>query len=467
MLANKSIFRKYDIRGVVDKDLDAEFACRLGQALAYIVKREFGAANSIPQFGVGYDCRSSSPEFKEKFISGLLSQGLDALDCGMGPTPQLYHAVVSRNLSGGVQITASHNPGDENGFKIMVGGRTLSGGDILELRNLVTQEKLHDVKDTGAVEICDTRTAYLEDLVKISIHRVSRSRKLKVVVDAGNGVGGLIAPDLLKRLGCEVIELFTEPDGSFPNHHPDPTIADNLLDLRKLVVLHGADFGVAYDGDADRIGVIDERGELIFGDVLLILFGRQLIKEIKNPIIIGDVKCSDLLFRILEEEGAKTEMVQTGHSLIKAKLKDLGAHLAGEMSGHIFFADRYYGFDDAMHATARLVEILSNTECSLSDLLVDIPKSYSTPEIRFDCPEDLKFRVVDEVAQAVASDLPAYKISRIDGVRVSFPRGWGLVRASNTQSALIMRFEAQSEEELTEYREEIEQRVVNITRHLQ
>jgi phosphomannomutase/phosphoglucomutase len=313
----------------------------------------------------------------------------------------------------------------------------------------------------GTLEIYDAKTPYISDLVERS-SSVMGDRRLKVVVDSGNGVGGLAGPQVLKGLGCEVISLFEEPDGTFPNHHPDPTVLSNIVELRKRVVEEKADFGIGYDGDADRIGVVDEKGEPIYGDMLLLIFGRQILTEVERPTIIGDVKCSEILFSQLEKEGANAVMAKTGHSLIKAKLKELKAELAGEMSGHIFFNHRYLGFDDAIHASARLAEIVSNTDKSVSELLAGVPTMVCTPELRIDCPDEVKFEIVSEAQKA----FPEYDVNTLDGIRMNFPEGWGLVRASNTQAALVMRFEASSGERLREYQTIVEKRIAEIKERL-
>ena len=463
---NIGIFREYDIRGIVGEDFDSSLAYDLGLAYASMVlSAQVRRDNRNPscselgplRVGVGYDCRLSTEPMKQELIRGLLDGGVDVLDCGMGPTPQLYFSVYNQKLDAGIQITASHNPGEYNGFKMMIGAKTLSGPDISRLRDAVLAGGLIQVSPEarGQEEFFNARQSYIEDLVERSKDFVSHERKLKIVVDAGNGVGGLVGPELLRRLGCEVIELFTEPDGRFPNHHPDPTVIENLKDLSLTVIKEGADAGIAWDGDADRIGVVDEHGNPIFGDMLLILFGRQLLCEVENPIIIGDVKCSDLLFDDLSSKGAQTVMAKTGHSLIKARLRELSAHLAGEMSGHMFFVHRYYGFDDALHASARLVEILSKAKQPLSELLSDLPIRVSTPELRVDCPESIKFEVAKKITQA----FPEYEVGLIDGVRVRFAKGWGLVRASNTQPALVLRFEAEDALLLDEYRSLVEGRL--------
>lgn len=490
------IFREYDIRGVYGVDFAVEFAKYFGKAFAQKLRDEC-PAKAEPVVAVGYDCRLSGPEVRRKLFKGLTKGGVRVVDCGMGPTPQLYHAVVTGGFEGGIQITASHNPGDQNGFKMMMLGRTLSGGDIVDLRQRVGQviersncaqriidqqsgKQLRMVQaaghahgnghqcgcscgeETEGVELFDARAAYVDDLVSKSLPYVNAARKVKIVVDGGNGVGGLVGPEALRRIGCEVIELYTEPDGTFPNHHPDPTEIETLEELRALVISEKADFGLAWDGDADRLGVVDEQGNVIFGDMLLVILGRQLLKEVTNPIIIGDVKCSDLMFSKLREEGAETVMAKTGHSLIKAKLKELQAHLAGEMSGHIFYAHRYYGFDDAIHAALRLVEIVSHQNVHISALLKDLPRLYNTPEIRFDCPDDVKFKVVDKMLEAFKN----YETITIDGVRVRFPDGWGLVRASNTQPALVMRFEASNVEALNANRSIVESKLKEILQSL-
>lgn len=472
MIAKDTIFREYDIRGVVGRDFDAGFAYELGRVLADIVIEAGGSsAQKRCRVGVGFDCRVSAPEMTAALQEGLTAGGVDCILGGMGPTPQLYYMVFAMNLDGGVQITASHNPGDQNGFKMMVGHRTLSGKDIQEIKRRVFQRARSSSKsgvgdggsrEQGQVVSVDARSAYIQELVSRSRPKMGAVRRVKVVVDGGNGVGGLVGPPLLRELGCEVIELYTEPDGNFPNHHPDPTVVDNLKALREVVLREKADVGIAWDGDADRIGIVDENAQPIFGDMLLVIFGRQLLKEVPHPKIIGDVKCSELMFSDLAKRGAETIMSKTGHSLIKAKLKEVKADLAGEMSGHMFFAHRYYGFDDALHASARLVEILSNTTQRVSEFLADLPQTVSTPELRVDCPDEIKFTVAER-----AKDLfPEFNTNALDGVRVTFPHGWGLVRASNTQACLVMRFEADTQAHLTEYQRIVEDRIRQLREQL-
>ena len=462
MLAKDKIFREYDIRGTVDVDFDAAFAKELGRAFASeVLGAESGAT---PTVAVGSDCRLSGPTLTASLIEGLTEGGLNVIRTGVGPTPQLYYTVFTKKLAGGIQVTGSHNPADQNGFKMMIGLKTLSGNDIQSLRKIVTEGSARVVPQElrGSVEDFDARSVYTKELIERSKPFMGSIKKLKVVTDAGNGVGGLVGPEMLRQLGCEVIEMYSEPDGRFPNHHPDPTELKNIVELRARVVSEKADLGIGWDGDADRIGVVNELGEPVFGDMLLVLFGRQLLKEVEAPTIIADVKCSELFFSDMKSRGANAVMSKTGHSLIKAKLKELHAELAGEMSGHIFFAHRYYGFDDAMHASARLVEILSHTKESLSSLLGDLPKTVSTPELRIDCADEIKFEVVAKAQNAFKE----FDTNTIDGVRITFSHGWGLVRASNTQSALVMRFEADTEARLKEYQKLVEDRVTKLTKEL-
>ncbi len=464
VLANDTIFREYDIRGVVDKDFDAGLARALGSVLAAAVRADNPGKNGAAlRVGVGRDCRLSSDSLEAALIEGLLDGGVSVVRCGMGPTPQLYFSVFSQSLDGGIQVTASHNPGDQNGFKMMVGKKTLSGAAIQQLKREIHALPQPTVQRPASVKILEypAHGEYLEDLTKRAIPHMGK-RPLKLVVDGGNGVGGMIGPELLRRLGCEVIELYTEPDGRFPNHEADPTVLENIKELRARVVAEKANAGIAWDGDADRIGVVNEKGEPIFGDMLLIIYGRQLLTEVPHPTIIGDVKCSELMFSQLKKEGANTVMARTGHSLIKAKLRELNAELAGEMSGHMFFADRYFGFDDALHASARLAEILSNTDKPLSAMLADLPKVVTTPEIRMECPEKIKFAIVERAQKGFSE----FEVNTLDGARITFAHGWGLVRASNTQPVLVLRFEADTQERLREYQNLVESRITQIRKDL-
>jgi phosphomannomutase/phosphoglucomutase len=376
----------------------------------------------------------------------------------MGPTPQLYYAVFANDLGGGIQVTGSHNPPDMNGFKILLGKQTLSGPQIQDLK-LRCERVLGETpaNKRGTISSLEVRPAYIKSIIDNSKSHMG-PRKLKVVVDAGNGVGGLVGPDVLRALGVEVIELFCDPDGRFPNHHPDPTELKNIKDLVAAVKSHKADFGIGWDGDADRIGVVDERGEPVFGDMLLLIYGRAILDEKPGATIIGDVKCSSQLFDDLNARGANAIMWKTGHSLIKSKLKETNGDLAGEMSGHIFFKHRYYGFDDALYSSARLVEIMSHHTGPLSSLLSGLKPMLSTPEMRVDCPEAIKFKI----ASAAQAAFKEFKVETIDGVRVTFDKGWGLVRASNTQPVLVMRFEAESAELLESYKNTVIERIETI-----
>jgi phosphomannomutase/phosphoglucomutase len=370
---------------------------------------------------------------------------MTVVDVGMIPTPLLYFSQFHLGLDAGIQITGSHNPPEYNGFKICRGKTTLHGDAIQEIRRIGELGRFQ--KGKGSLEQSDVIGPYLNYLGE-SIQPGSLKRK--VIVDGGNGVAGLVAPEAYRRMGLEVVELFCEPDGRFPHHHPDPTIPENLKDLTVKITEQSADLGIAFDGDADRIGVVDDQGHIIWGDRLMILFSRELLKGYPGARIIGEVKCSQVLYDDIEKHGGKPIMWKVGHSLIKSKMKEEGAILAGEMSGHLFFADRYFGYDDAIYAGARLLEILTQGEESVRDRLTDVPKMASTPEIRMDCPEEKKFQAVATLTETFKKD---YKVIDVDGARVLFKKGWGLVRASNTQPVLVLRFEAEDEESLEEIRE--------------
>lgn len=454
MKLNQKIFREYDIRGTVDVDLSNDFAYLLGRAFATLAKE-----NKRNNIAIGYDCRLSSPDYADALCKGLSDEGINSTNLGMGPTPQTYYATYTHGFGGAIQVTGSHNPADMNGFKLCLGTSTLSGGEIHDLYKKCERLNGSEPRQRGIGVI--SRQNILPEYTNELIQRVKShmgSRKLKVVCDAGNGVGGITGPQVLKALGCEVIELFCEPDGTFPNHHPDPTELKNIQSLISKVKETNADLGIGWDGDADRIAVVDENGTPIFGDMLTLIFGRAILKEAPGATIIGDVKCSNLLFDDINAKGGNAIMWKTGHSLIKAKLKETNADLAGEMSGHIFFNNRFFGFDDAVFASARLVEILSNTHLKTSELLEDLPKMFSTPEIRLDCPEESKFKVSELAKKAFSK----YKVDTTDGARITFEHGWGLIRASNTQPILVMRFEATSSELLKIYQNEVENSVDQI-----
>jgi phosphomannomutase/phosphoglucomutase len=442
---NPQIFREYDIRGVVDKDLTPDIVRRLG--------RGFGtrmAQLDRKELVVGRDGRLSSEGLEEALIEGLLSTGCNVVTLGLCPTPVYYFSVFHLDKDGGMMVTGSHNPPEFNGFKVSVGRSTIFGEEIQNLRRSI--ETGGFVAGKGSLSKGEIIRPY-QDHIKKNIHV---EKKLKVVIDAGNGTAGVVAGPLLRDLGCELEELYCEVDGRFPNHFPDPTIPENLKDLIERVTKTRADVGIGYDGDADRIGVVDDQGNIIWGDQLMILFSREILRNKKGTTFVAEVKCSQNLFNDIEKHGGKAMMWRTGHSLIKEKMREEKAVLGGEMSGHIFFADRYFGYDDAVYASCRLIELLSKTDKKLSQLLSDVPKTFITPEIRVDCPDEIKFKVVETVKEALRRDHP---VIDVDGVRVRFEDGWGLVRASNTQPALVLRFEALTQDRLNELKEFVEKKV--------
>jgi len=442
----KSIFRQYDVRGLVDRELTPDFARALGRAFASVATDRLGRA---PVIAVGQDNRPSGPALSQGVRAGIVEAGGTAVDIGILPTPALYFAVFALSTDAGLQVTGSHNPPEFNGFKMVLGGEAFHGEEILELWEIITAERWRSGrgKETSDGSVLQR---YREGI--ISRHRLERP--VRVVVDCGNGVGSLIAVSTLRGLGAEVTPLFCESDGSFPNHHPDPTVPENLRDLQAEVRRTGAELGIAFDGDADRIGAVDETGEIIYGDQLLVIFGRDAVRRFgPGTAVIFDVKSSEVLRKALTAAGAQPVMWKTGHSLIKAKMKELNAPLAGEMSGHMFFGGDYFGFDDALFAAARLLEIVSRQPFGLAPLLADLPRTFTTPELRVDWPEEEKFELVERAAVHFASQYP---VNTIDGVRVTFPKGWGLLRASNTQPVLVMRFEATDPEARDAYRSEVE-----------
>jgi len=447
------IFREYDIRGIVGEQLTDETVASVAGAIA-----EFFVRSAARRIAVGYDARESSPRFFDILCKNLTAAGIEVISICRVPTPVLYHTVFTRDVDGGVMITGSHNPPDHNGFKICLGKETMFGEQIQEIRTLAEQAEAGTLAGTsekhpGSVEPRIVLPEYIADIVT-SIH--FGPRRLRVVVDAGNGMGGVTAVPVYRELGVEVVELYTEPDSIFPNHHADPTVTENLLDLVEAVTAYEADVGIAFDGDGDRIGIVDDTGRIVWGDELMILFARSVLAELPGSTIIGEIKCSQRLFDDIERHGGKPVMWKAGHSLIKSKMKETGAMLAGEMSGHMFFADRFYGFDDACYAGARLLEMLSQTDNKLSELLSEIPPTFSTPELRVPCPEDKKLAVVRTVADEFSKN---HRVITVDGARIIFDHGWGLVRPSNTQEILVLRFEADSAEHLDQVRHIIQERV--------
>jgi phosphomannomutase/phosphoglucomutase len=434
---NPQIFREYDIRGVVGRDFDAVDVERIGLAFGTYVRQRGGK-----RLAVGRDHRLSSESFSVALATGLQATGCDLVDIGLVPTPVLYFSIVHLNTDGGCMITASHNPAEYNGIKLCFGRGALYGEEIQHIGHLAVHGPFTEgTSQRTEAEVMAPYMAYITDQIQLR-------RPLRVVVDAGNGTSGLIIQDLLRRLGCDVYPLFCEVDGTFPNHHPDPTVPENLTDLIREVKARQADIGLAYDGDSDRLGVIDERGEIIWGDRLLVLFAREILSRHPGAKVIFDVKCSQVLVDDIRQHGGRPIMWMTGHSLIKKKLYEEQAALAGEMSGHLFFADGYFGYDDAIYASCRLLQILDRAHAPLSALLADLAVTYSTPEIRVSCADEDKFGVVERVKAEFQREGQVREVVTIDGARIIFADGWGLVRASNTQPALVLRFEATTAERL-------------------
>ncbi len=408
---------------------------------------------------VGRDCRLTSEGYATAVVDGIRSTGLTVVDLGVCPTPLLYFSLFHWDLDGGIQVTGSHNPAEHNGFKVCLGKRSLHGEEIQDLRRRIEGGRVREGK--GTIETRPVVPAY-QDHVVANIG--SLGRDLTVVVDAGNATAGPIAPVIYRRLGARVVELFCDLDGRFPNHHPDPTVPDNMRALIRKVIETGAEVGIAFDGDADRIGVVDAGGRIVWGDELLILYARDVLGRNPGAVIVSEVKCSQRLYDDIARHGGRGIMWKAGHSLLKAKMRETGALLGGEMSGHIFFKERYFGYDDAIYAGARLLEILARTGKTLDQLLSDLPPTHATPEIRIACPDGVKFTVAERVRDRFRA--AGRDIVDIDGVRVRFPHGWGLLRASNTQPVLVMRFEAERPEQLSEYRRVVEETVAAVRAEL-
>ncbi len=444
-MLKSTIFREYDIRGVAESEFPDDGLEVLGQAFGTYLRRHGGA-----RVALGRDTRLSSPRLRDAIIRGLKASGCQVFDIGIVPTPVLYYSVFHLKADGAVMITGSHNPPEFNGFKVVSGGSTIHGEAIQEVRRLMETGDLE--RGTGSETTVDVVTPYVDE-ISAQFHF---PRRIKVVADAGNGTAGPVMHRIFERLNVEATEMFFEMDGNFPNHHPDPTVPANLNALIAKVQETGADLGLAFDGDTDRIGAVDENGTVLYGDQLMIIYAREILTRKPGATFIGEVKCSQLMYDQIAASGGNPIMWKTGHSLIKAKLKETGAELAGEMSGHMFFADRYYGFDDAVYAACRLMEIVANSGQPLSRQLADLPKTVTTPEIRFDCPDEIKFQVVAQAAEELRAK---HKTVDVDGVRVLFSEGWGLLRASNTQPILVMRFEATSPELLRAYHDEVESTV--------
>ncbi|MEK7397081.1 MAG: phosphomannomutase/phosphoglucomutase [Candidatus Poribacteria bacterium] len=451
-----SIFREYDIRGIIEKELSPELAKYLGIAFAKYLKSKLPIEQKhMPTIAVGRDCRFSGESYAHGLIAGLTEQGVNVVVLGVCPTPLTYFSLFHLNLDGGIMITGSHNPPEYNGYKICVGKETIHGHQIQELRQIMealtnTQINPLQPEKRGNTSEYPIINAYIDYLIKNSCAHNTK----KIVLDAGNGVAGCVAPAMFQRLGATVIPLYCDMDGSFPNHHPDPTVPANLKDLIATVKKENADFGIAFDGDADRIGLVDERGNILFGDELMVIFSRAVLKDRPGATIISEVKSSHRLYNDILAHGGKPLMWKTGHSLIKAKMKETKAALAGEMSGHIFFADRYFGYDDAIYAALRFYEIAGSTTKPASSFLEDLPKTIATPEIRIECEEASKFALVEETKRHLSGS--EGKINDIDGIRIDFGDGWGLLRASNTQPVLVLRFEAPTEPRLIDIKNKME-----------
>jgi phosphomannomutase / phosphoglucomutase len=441
---NPLIFREYDIRGVADRDLDDATVEDLGRSIGTFLSRR-GKSRIV----IGRDCRLSSPRLHTALCKGLLQTGLKLIDIGVGPTPMMYFSVFHLDTDGGVQITGSHNPPADNGFKIMCGKDTLAGEEIRQLLALI-QARDFDLKGGGSSDAFDPLPAYVAYMQ--GNVRLART-DIRFAVDAGNGAGGPAALAAMHGVGLSPQAMYCEMDGNFPNHHPDPSLPENVQELVERVRAEGLELGIAYDGDADRIGVVDNKGNVVFGDRLMILLSRQILKRHPGAAILGEVKCSQTLYDDIAKQGGRPIVWKTGHSLIKKKMKEEHALLAGEMSGHVFFADRYFGYDDAVYASLRLLEIVAESKVSLAEMLSDVPSTHSTPEIRVDCADEIKFGVVSRVLEHYRA---THDVLDVDGARVNFQGGWGLVRASNTQPALVLRFEADSEARLAEIRGEVE-----------
>jgi len=441
MKVSPYIFREYDIRGKVGVDFTEEVVFAIGKAYGTTIRRSGGQ-----RVVCGRDGRLSSPRLQQALIDGIRSTGVSVVDIGITPTPVMYFSLFRlEDVHGGIQVTGSHNPPEFNGLKICVGKETIYGDKIRDLYRLIEKQDFENGQgELESINILDDYISYVSENIKLS-------RPLKVALDAGHGVCSLTAPKLFTNLGCQVLPLFCEVDGTFPVHFPDPVVPENLKFLREKVLTEGCDVGFGYDGDGDRIGVIDEKGNIIWGDELLVIFAKDLLKKVKDAKIIAEVKCSRVLFQKIKELGGVPIMWKTGHSLIKNKMKEEGALLAGEMSGHIFFADKWFGFDDGVYASLRLAEIISQADIPLSQYLSDLPVRYSTPEIRTECPDEVKFQVVSELVKIFKSW--GFEVIDIDGARIEFPEGWALIRASNTQPVLVLRFEANSPEFLEKLKE--------------
>ncbi len=443
---NEHIFREYDIRGVVERDLSGDIPELIGRAFGSELRSTHEGRTDLTVV-VGHDNRPSSPSLAAAVVAGLREAGVGVVLVNTVPTPVLYWAETRLDVDGGIQITGSHNPPEYNGFKMLVEGKSFYGHQIQGLKARIAAGRFE--AGAGALE----ERAVLDDYVADVVGRFDPARPVKVVADCGNGAGSLVAVRLLEGIGADVIPLYCESDGTFPNHHPDPTVDEYIEDLIARVRSEGAEVGVGFDGDADRIGVVDENGEIVRGDLLLLLFALDVMERDGSGDLVFDVKCSQAVPEVLEARGGNPVMWKTGHSLIKEKMKEVGAPVAGELSGHVCFSDDYYGFDDAPYAACRLVELLARSDRTVSELVAEFPSYHSTPEIRVEVPEEEKFGIVNRAVREFSED---HEVIDVDGARVLFDGGWGLLRASNTQPVLVLRYEARTEAQLEAIRETME-----------
>ncbi len=445
------VFREYDIRGIAGSEITEPDVAELGRAFG-----TYMADQAKKRVVVARDCRLTSDLYRDLLVGGMLEAGLDVVDVGVCPTPLFYFAIRHLDRDGGIVVTASHNPPEYNGFKICNGFDTISGPEIRKLGKIMESGRFAEGK--GSLAHFDIFTPY----VAFVTGNIGLDRKLRVGIDAGNATGGPVALAILEKLGCEIHPLYCDMDGTFPNHEPDPTVLENLVDLRALVRREGLDVGIAYDGDCDRLGVVDHNGDVVYGDKLMIIFAREILSRRPGTVFLSEVKCSKTLYDDIEQHGGVAIMGKAGHSLIKARMKEVDAALAGEMSGHMFFKDRFFGFDDGIYASCRLLEILSSTGKRIPQLLEGVPETFTTPEIRVECADEIKFDVVERAKGVFkAKNL---RIIEVDGARIVFPDGWGLVRASNTQPALVLRYEAETPERLEKIRELIESTIESVKR---
>jgi phosphomannomutase / phosphoglucomutase len=444
MKINRTIFRQYDVRGIVGRDLTEDFAYNLAKGCATYFKREVPELKTV---SIGHDARESSPMFAEALIRGFNDSGLDTVFLGMVPTGLTYFSMFNLDVQAAVMITGSHNPPEYNGFKINLIDLPVYGDGIQKIADIMENDDFRKSSTKGVsskYNIIPDFEKYITENIKLE-----NPEKLKIVIDSGNGVGGFVAVPLLRKMGVNVISLFEEPDGTFPNHHPDPTVEEYIQDMIKTVKETGADMGIGYDGDADRIGLVDRNGKIIWGDKILTIFARDILKVVPGATIVGEVKCSKTFYDDIKQRGGNGLMWKAGHSLIKAKMKEVGAAFGGEMSGHVFFKHRFFGYDCAIYGTCRLLEIASRMErVDFDKLLEGIPETFSTPEIRLEVDDVKKFEIVDNVVKYFKDG--GYDVVDIDGVRVTFDDGWGLMRPSNTQNVIVLRVEADTPERMEE-----------------